>query len=196
MAQSFGARVLVDEAYLETLFITRHASLEVTTRVRGFLVRRNFSGHQQPDESLWPERIALWLDPGRTGVGAPHLAAERPSAATPAHPAERMSVMAFDHLAQFRARAQTLLTANRALLDIFLDSRADLDCFRPLAGSVVFPRLRHGSSANFLQTLAREIRDLSCARRILRSGSTFSPRDWRRNRESPHWPRATWSRID
>jgi hypothetical protein len=49
---------------------------------------------------------------------------------TAAHPAERLSVMALDHLEQFRARAWALLAANRALLDAFLDSPADLECFR------------------------------------------------------------------
>src|SRR5260370_42338912 len=55
-----------------------------------------------------------------------------------------MSVMALDHLEQFRERARALLAANRALLDAFLDSRRDLECFRPPAGTVVFPRLPHG----------------------------------------------------
>jgi aspartate/methionine/tyrosine aminotransferase len=74
-------------------------------------------------------------------------------AATAAHPAERMSVMAFDHLEQFRERARDLLTTNRALLDAFLDSRDDLECFRPPAGSVVFPRLPRGEPEGFFRLL-------------------------------------------
>jgi len=74
-------------------------------------------------------------------------------AATAAHPAERMSVMAFDRLGQFRERARALLTTNRALLDAFLDSRADLECFRPPAGTVVFPRLPNGDSETFFELL-------------------------------------------
>jgi aspartate/methionine/tyrosine aminotransferase len=70
-----------------------------------------------------------------------------------AHPAERMSVMAFDHLERFRGRARALLTANRALMDSFLDSRADLECFRPIAGTVVFPRLVHGDPEAFFRLL-------------------------------------------
>ncbi len=57
------------------------------------------------------------------------------------------------HLAQFRARAQTLLTVNRELLDAFLDRRTDLECFRPPAGSVVFPRLREGDAEAFVPLL-------------------------------------------
>jgi aspartate/methionine/tyrosine aminotransferase len=74
-------------------------------------------------------------------------------AATGAHVAERMSVTALDHLDQFRERTRTLLTANRALLDTFLDSRRDLECFRPPAGTVVFPRLTHGDPQSFLKLL-------------------------------------------
>src|SRR5437660_9526748 len=57
---------------------------------------------------------------------------------------ERLSLMAFDHLEQFRERARALLTANRTLLDAFLDSRRDIECFHPPAGTVVFPRLPLG----------------------------------------------------
>jgi aspartate/methionine/tyrosine aminotransferase len=64
-----------------------------------------------------------------------------------------MSVTAFDHLEQFRAPARELLTRNRRLLDAFLDSRDDLECFRPPAGSVVFPRLRSGDPERFFQLL-------------------------------------------
>ena len=74
-------------------------------------------------------------------------------AATGAHPAERMSVMALDHLDQFRERARTLLAANRVLLDAFLDSRRDLECFRPPAGTVVFPRLARGDPQSFFKLL-------------------------------------------
>jgi aspartate/methionine/tyrosine aminotransferase len=64
-----------------------------------------------------------------------------------------MSVMAFDHLAQFRERARALLTANRVLLDAFLDSRTDLECLRPPGGSVVFPRLPGGEPEAFFKLL-------------------------------------------
>lgn len=73
--------------------------------------------------------------------------------AVAAHPAERMSVMAFDHLEQFRERTWSLLAVNRPLLDAFLDSRRDLECFRPSAGTVVFPRLTHGDPGAFFELL-------------------------------------------
>jgi aspartate/methionine/tyrosine aminotransferase len=67
-----------------------------------------------------------------------------------------MSVMAFDHLEKFRERARSLLTINRRLLDAFLDSRHDLECFRPPAGTVVFPRLAHGDTETFLNLLRKK----------------------------------------
>jgi aspartate/methionine/tyrosine aminotransferase len=74
-------------------------------------------------------------------------------AASPVHSAEHLSVMALDHLELFRERARTLLSANRALLDAFLNSRRDLECFRPPAGTVVFPRLTHGDPHAFFKLL-------------------------------------------
>jgi aspartate/methionine/tyrosine aminotransferase len=74
-------------------------------------------------------------------------------AASPVHSAERMSVMALDHLELFRDRARTLLETNRALLDAFLDSRSDLECFRPPAGTVVFPRITRGDPRTFFRLL-------------------------------------------
>jgi aspartate/methionine/tyrosine aminotransferase len=62
----------------------------------------------------------------------------------PAHPAERLSVIALKNLDRISARARALLAKNRDLLDRFLDSRDDLEAFRPGFGTVVFPRLKRG----------------------------------------------------
>ena len=45
------------------------------------------------------------------------------------------------------------LTTNRALLDQILDSRKDLEVFRPPAGTVVFPRLTRGRTEEFIKLL-------------------------------------------
>lgn len=74
-------------------------------------------------------------------------------AASAVHAAERMSVVAFEQLEKFRARSRTLLKVNRALLDQFLDSRNDLECVRPPAGTVAFPRLKHGNAEAFCERL-------------------------------------------
>jgi len=144
LAQKVGARVLVDEVYLEMLFANASSA---------FLLGETFLVTSSLTKAYGLSGLRCgWI------LAAPELAhriwrLNDLFAATPAHPAERMSVMAFDHLAQFRARAQALLTVNRALLNIFLDSRTDLDCFRPQAGSVVFPRLRQGDPQVFFKLL-------------------------------------------
>jgi hypothetical protein len=61
--------------------------------------------------------------------------------------------MAFDHLKQFRARVRTLLETNHKLLEEFLDSRNDLECVRPPAGTIAFPRLLRADPEKFFKLL-------------------------------------------
>jgi aspartate/methionine/tyrosine aminotransferase len=137
MARRVGAHVLVDEVYLEMLFDRvpngSAFSLGETFVVTSSLTKAyGLSGLRCGWILAMPELSRrIWL-------------LNDLFAATGAHPAERMSVVAFDHLPQFRERARALLATNRALLDSFLESRPDLACFRPLAGTVVFPRLLKG----------------------------------------------------
>ncbi|MEO6969485.1 MAG: pyridoxal phosphate-dependent aminotransferase [Chthoniobacterales bacterium] len=144
-AQRVGARVLVDEVYLEMMFEAAPPS--------AFSLGENFIVTNSLTKTYGLSGLRCgWI------LAAPELARSiwrlnDLFAATAAHPAERMSVMAFDHLAQFRERARALLTANRALLDAFLDTHSDLECLRPPAGSVAFPRLPHGDPEQFFKLL-------------------------------------------
>jgi aspartate/methionine/tyrosine aminotransferase len=164
LAQRAGARVLVDEVYLEMLFepspwtsenssLRRDSPRRVQVRDSSFSLGENFLVTSSLTKAYGLSGLRCgWI------LAAPELAdriwrLNDLFAATAAHPAERMSVMAFDHLAQFRERARALLTTNRALLDEFLDSRADLKCFRPPAGTVVFPRLPDGEPKAFFKLL-------------------------------------------
>jgi aspartate/methionine/tyrosine aminotransferase len=148
MAQRVGARVLVDEVYLEMLF-----DRALWTDAGSFSLGESFVVTSSLTKTYGLSGLRCgWI------LAAPELARrirllDDLFAATAAHPAERMSVMAFDHLPQFRQRAHALLITNRALLDSFLDSRTDLECFRPPAGTVVFPRLSHGEPDQFFQLL-------------------------------------------
>lgn len=65
-------------------------------------------------------------------------------AATPAHPAELLSVIALDHLAEIAAHSEQQLARNRELLNAFLDSRDELETVRTPAGTTSFPKLRGG----------------------------------------------------
>lgn len=145
MAQSVGAHVLVDEVYLEMFFAEPASTC--------FSLGENFVVTSSLTKAYGLSGLRCgWI------LARPELAHRMRRlydlfGANAAHPAERMSVMAFDHLTEFRTRAQQLLETNRPLLDAFLDSRADLECFRPPTGTVVFPRLSEGEPAAFFRLL-------------------------------------------
>jgi aspartate/methionine/tyrosine aminotransferase len=153
IAQRARAHVLIDEVYLEMLF--------AQPQPFSFLIGNSIA---PAGENPFIVTTSLTKVYGLSGLrcgwilAAPDLARRMwllndLFAATGAHPAERLSVMAFEHLQHFRERARTLLTANRVLLDTFLSSRSDLECFRPPAGTLVFPRLKRGDTKAFFKLL-------------------------------------------
>lgn len=153
IALGAGAHVLVDEVYLEMLFDD--------DAPQAFGIGAMFAG---AGENPFIVTSSLTKTYGLSGLrcgwilASPELAHRMWRlndlfAASGAHVAERMSVMALDHLDRFRERAQKLLAENRALLDCFLDSRDDLECFRPPAGTVAFPRLLQGDPEVFFALL-------------------------------------------
>lgn len=131
IALSVGARVLVDEVYIETLFDEPQPSAF------------HLGNHFLVTNSLTK---AYGLSGLRCGwILAEAALSERIwrlndlFAATPAHPAELLSVIALDNLDRIAARAKNILDSNRRHLDTFLDSRGDLECVRPQFGTVAFP---------------------------------------------------------
>jgi aspartate/methionine/tyrosine aminotransferase len=151
MAHRVGAYVLVDEVYLEMLF---DKAAPFCFAIGKTIAKEN------PFIATSSLTKVYGLSGLRCGwiLAAPTLAKKMWQlndlfAAVAAHPAERMSVVAFNHLAQHRERSRALLTTNRAVLDAFLDSRVELECFRPVAGTVVFPRLTRGNAEEFLGLL-------------------------------------------
>ena len=153
MAHRVGAHVLVDEVYLEMLF-DRGAPFSFP------LGQSMAASSDNPFIVTSSLTKVFGLSGLRCGwvLASPALAKRMwllndLFGAVAAHPAERMSVMAFDHLEHFRERARSLLAANRIVLDAFLDSRPELECFRPPAGTVVFPKLANGDPQTFLNLL-------------------------------------------
>jgi aspartate/methionine/tyrosine aminotransferase len=135
-AREAGARVLVDEVYLEAMFeeAPRTAfqlgpEFVVTsslTKVYGLSGLR--CGWILAEPAL---ARALWRLNDIFGASGPHTA-------------ERLSVVALGHLPWLRERARTLLAANRPLLDAFLDAHGEhLEVVRTRFGTTSFPRLRH-----------------------------------------------------
>ena len=137
IAKSHGTRVLVDEVYLESFYENRPKPAF------------HYGEHFLVTSSLTK---AFGLSGIRCGwvLCSPCLAHRMWRindlyAATPAHPAELISVIALDHLEQVAARAKSLLDANRKALNEFLDAQTTLDVYRPEHGTIVFPRLKKGS---------------------------------------------------
>ncbi len=115
IAKARGARVLMDEVYLETFYGKRPRPAILLGDQ--FVVTSSLTK-------------AFGLSGLRCGwVLAEQELAERMwrindlYAATPAHPAELLSVIAFDHLDKIAAHAESLLEENRESLNAFLDSR-------------------------------------------------------------------------
>lgn len=136
LARSVGARVLVDEVYLEVMFEAAPRS----------------SVH------LGPEFIAtssLTKGYGLSGLRCGWILAEPELAqrmrllndifgAIGPQPAERLSVVALAKLPKVIARARKILETNRAVLSEFLDSREELQVMRTELGTTSFPRLLKG----------------------------------------------------
>jgi aspartate/methionine/tyrosine aminotransferase len=135
LAVKSGARILVDEVYLEL------------RKVAGQTLDTSFR--------LGPEFIvtsSLTKAYGLSGLRCGWILAEPGTArrlwrlsdlyySTPPHLVERLSVSAFQQLDRIAQRSRSLLAANRSLLDRFLDLHAhDLDVLRTDIGTVVFPR--------------------------------------------------------
>jgi aspartate/methionine/tyrosine aminotransferase len=149
-ARDAGARVLVDEVYLESLAV----------------LGRPFTSAAQ----LGPEFVvtsSLTKAYGLSGLRCGWAIAEPDLArrmwrlndlfgVVPAHPAELLSVVALDRLGRAAARARGILEANAAALGAFLAARADLECAPVGGGMIVFPRLRDGDVGALCDRLRRD----------------------------------------
>ncbi|MGZ4837631.1 MAG: aminotransferase class I/II-fold pyridoxal phosphate-dependent enzyme [Terriglobales bacterium] len=146
IARTAGARVLVDEVYLDMALEQTPAS----------------SFHLDPKTFVVTSSLtkAYGLSGLRCGwiLADPELA-ERCwrindlYAASPVHAAELLSVIALDNLGKIAARAKSLLDPNRALLRHFFDSCEELDVVRPEFGTMAFPRVCRGTVEKLFHVL-------------------------------------------
>ncbi len=145
IAGRIGARVLVDEVYLDAAFPLRPRSAfhlgeafvttNSLTKVYGLNGLR--CGWALADAKTAEQ---MWRLNNLFGVSPPF-------------PAEQLSLVALKKLDQLRARSERLLQANHAVLNAFLDSRNDLEVVRPAFGTVVFPRWPSGDVETLCQLL-------------------------------------------
>jgi len=145
LAQRVNARVLVDEVYLESMFDRRPATalhlgpqfITTSSLTKAFGLSGLRCGWIVAEPALARE---IWLLNDLFGVNA-------------AHPAERLSVCAFEQLDRISANAGARLETNRALLNEFLDTRDDLGTVRTGSGTIMFPRVRQESSESLCRLL-------------------------------------------
>ena len=145
IAKRAGARVLVDEVYMETLF-------EETPRT-SFHLGNEFVVTSSLTKAFGLSGLRCgWI------FAEPELARRMwllndLFAATAVHAGERLSVIAMQQLKEIGERAKRLLDQNRQMLNEFLDTRTDLEVVRPEFGTVMFPRVRRGSSEQLCRVL-------------------------------------------
>lgn len=145
MAQSVGARVLVDEVYLPMVY--GQAARSSVLLGKTFVVTTSLTK-------------AYGLSGLRCGwiLAEPELAHRMWRlndlfAATPVNVGRQLSVLALDHLEAIDARARRILDANRASLNNFFASAKNVAGFRSRWGTVQFPRLLRGSVDAFCEFL-------------------------------------------
>ena len=148
LARSVGARVLVDEVYLDAAYVDT----------------------PKPSFLLGPEFIvtsSLTKVYGLSGLRCGWILAEPDLAramwrlndlfaSIPAHPAELLSVIAFEHLDAIRERARKVVDADRALLGEFLSRQNAVSAPRTGFGTTAILRLKHGNVEEFLARLRAE----------------------------------------
>jgi aspartate/methionine/tyrosine aminotransferase len=134
---NLGVRVMVDEVYLDAAFDDKPRSAGLLgdqfivtsslTKVYGLSGLR--CGWILAEPSLVEK---MWQLNDKFGN-------------IPAHMAELASIIALGELPRIAENVRARLDRNRIALWKFLDSREDLEVFKPPFGTIVFPRLKRGS---------------------------------------------------
>lgn len=148
LARSVGARVLVDEIYLDAVYentprTSFHLGPEFVvtsslTKVYGLSGLRCGWILAQPDLVR-----AMWQLNNLFG-------------AVPVHPGELLSLGAFQQLDRIREKARRVVEADRALMQEFLDRESRVSAVKTLFGTTSFLRLRDGNADAFLGRLRAE----------------------------------------
>jgi aspartate/methionine/tyrosine aminotransferase len=149
LAARVGAYVLIDEVYMDFLFQSRPRS--AVHLGSNFLVTCSLTKVYGLDGLrcgwvLGPPDVvkAMWRLQDFFGVNG-------------VIPGETTSVVAFKYLERFQKRTQSILAANRPLVDRFMaNNQATLDWAPPDLGPVCFPRMRSGSADDFCARLRAE----------------------------------------
>jgi aspartate/methionine/tyrosine aminotransferase len=145
LASNVGARVLVDEVYLEAMFEDAPRSsvhlgpefVVTSSLTKGYGLSGLRCGWVLAEPEL-AEKVRRLND--IFGTVGPHAI-------------ERMSVVALGKLSKIAARAKRILESNRATLNQFFDARDDVDVVRTDFGTTSFPRLRTANTEKLCSLL-------------------------------------------
>jgi aspartate/methionine/tyrosine aminotransferase len=155
IAKEAGAKVLVDEVYLECLFP------ESGTPYSAFHLGNEFITTSSLTKAYGLSGLRCgWI------LGEPELIRRFWDindlfSATPPHTAELLSVIALNQLPKIAERSKNLLETNRRLLQKLVDSvNYFLETVVPEFGTIVFPRLKSDNTESFIKTL-RDLYDTS-----------------------------------
>ncbi len=136
LAREVGARVLVDEVYLEAMFESAPRSsvhlgpqfISTSSLTKGYGLSGLRCGWILAEPELAQQMRLLHDVFGAVGP----------------QPTERLSVVALSKLPRFISRAKRILDSNRVMLNEFFDLREDLQVVRTDSGTTSFPRLLKG----------------------------------------------------
>ena len=137
LAAAAGARVLVDEVYLDSAVPPRQSAVHLgpefvctnsLTKVYGLSGLRCGWILAEPELA---ER--MWRLNDLFGVNQ-------------AHPAERLACLAFEHIDRVIGDTPAMLAANRERWNEFADTRSDLECMVADHGITIFPRWHRGDT--------------------------------------------------
>jgi aspartate/methionine/tyrosine aminotransferase len=145
MAREVGARVLVDEVYLEclhhppapTAFLLGDEFVVTSSLTKAYGLAGLRCGWVLAEPEL-AERI--WRLNDLFASYAPHIA-------------EHLSVVAIKQIDQLTRRADAIVEANRNALRATLDGHPAIELTIPAVGTTVFPRLRQGDVTGFCSFL-------------------------------------------
>jgi aspartate/methionine/tyrosine aminotransferase len=148
LAQDAGARVLVDEVYLEAAFENPQPSaiklgkefVVTSSLTKGYGLSGLRCGWVLAEPSL---AARLWR-------------INDVFAATGPFPAEQLSAVAFDHLDTIAKRAQQLLATNRKTWNDFVRAQDGLESPTSAVGTTAFPRLGYGTAGAFCELLHKK----------------------------------------
>jgi aspartate/methionine/tyrosine aminotransferase len=147
VARRVGARVLVDEAYLDAAVPPRRSAVHLgpefvvtnsLTKVYGLSGLRCGWVLAEPELA---ER--MWRVNDLFGVNQ-------------AHPAERLACIAFDNIDAVVGDRPDLLLRNREAFNAFVEGRDDLDCMKAEHGITAFPRWAGGDTERLDDRLHEE----------------------------------------